>query len=550
MLTHTSAAVLVTALLPAIVRPPAPDPELVHAEKVLREKGITPDGATLLRFFRARSLSEADRPRLAEKVEQLGAEDFAVREQACSDLIAAGRLAVPFLQAAAADSDLERSLRARRCLAAIESKADLPVIIAAARLLADRRPEGAAETLLAYLPGADEVFVEPAVRDALLTVGLRDGTPLPAVLLALADAEPRRRAAAAQVIGRAKPGEQRPLRPLLGDADVRVRFEAAAALLRGGDRDGLPVLVALLEEAPATLAWQAHDLLLRVAGDRAPVAPGGTSDTARRCRRASWQEWAKQHGDKVDLTKVNFDEPLRLDVLCEVSPNAYESRIRAQRTDGTLLREVKDLNFMCDVQLLPNGRLLVAGTRYVTERDGDGNVLWQYWAPDVLTTCRRLPNGNTFIATYTEILEVSPGGKVVRSAKNPLGTTIFRAVRLRNGNVLFVCQGAVAEIDPDGKLVRRIDLPYQETRWGSVEPLPSGDYLVALFQCDRVLKVDAAGKVRWEANVHTPSSVQRLPNGNVLVGSMNDMRILELNPSGRHVWSMPTSGQVFRACRY
>jgi hypothetical protein len=553
MLTQTSAWALAAVLCPSIVWP-APDPELAHAEKVLREKGITPDGATLLRFFRALSLTDDERQRLSEKVEQLGAEDFTVREKASLDLIAAGRLSIPFLRDAIEDRDPERARRARHCLDAVESKAEMTLIIAAARVLADRRPDGAAEALLAFLPGADEEFVETAVRDALAMVSLRDGKPSRMIVQALSDAEPRRRSAAAYALGRAAPAERRPLQPLLRDADVRVRYEAAAGLLRGGDRAGLSVLIALLEEAPPPLAWQVQDLLCRVAADKAPVTPGGASDKERRQTRQAWEDWAKQHGDKVDLKKVNFgDLLLGFNVLCEIDAGDANSRVWECQADGTVRWELKNVNTPCDVQLLPGGRLLVAeyqGQR-VTERDRDGKILWEHKVSAYPTTCRRLPNGNTFIATYREILEVAPDHKVVLTTKNPLGSEIYRAQRLRSGNILFLCSGGkIIEIEPGGKEVRRVDLPYNETTWGSVEALPSGGYLVGLYTHNKVLELDAGGKVRWEATVTSPTSVMRLPSGNALVASMEAKRVVEIDPGGRELWSLKTKERVFQIRRY
>jgi hypothetical protein len=556
MLAHTSAWTLTVALLLSLAEErPAPDPELVHAEKVLRERNITPDGATLLRFFRARTLGEAERQRLAEKIDQLGAEDFAVREQATQTLINAGRLAVPFLKPAVDDRDPERARRARRCLEIVESRAEDAALIAAARVLADRQPDGAAEALLAFVPGADEEFVEAAMRDALVRLGLRDGKPLPVIVQALADADPSRRAAAAHVVGKAAPAERQPLRPLLRDTDVRVRFEAAAGLLRGGERAGLPVLIALLEEAPPALAWRSHDLLCHVAGEKSPPTPTGTTEKDRRQARAVWEEWAKRDGDKVDLSKVNFGETLLgLNLICEIEPADANSRVWECRADGVVRWEMKGVLAPCDAQVLPGGRLLIAeyqGQR-VTERDRDGKILWEHKVTAYPTTCRRLPSGNTFIITYREILEVTPDHKVVWSLKNPVNGDIYRGQRLRNGNVLFLCAGGkIIEIEtPSGKEVRRIDLPHNEGTWGSVEQLPGGGYLVGLYTHNKVLELDPTGKVRWEATVTSPTSVMRLPGGNALVASMEARRVVEIDPGGKEIWSQKTKERVFQVRRY
>src|SRR5207249_4375319 len=105
--------------------------------------------------------------------------------------------ALPFLRSALRDADAERARRAARCIEEIESNTDFSRTAAAARVLADRKPDGAAAVLLAYLPGADGEAVEEALVQALLTLGMKDGQADPALVKALTDEEPRRRAAAA-----------------------------------------------------------------------------------------------------------------------------------------------------------------------------------------------------------------------------------------------------------------------------------------------------------------------------------------------------------------
>jgi uncharacterized protein (TIGR03067 family) len=61
----------------------------------------------------------------AEPVEQLGSPDYPAREEATRRLIEAGEAAIPALQAAMSDSDLERARRARRILAVVGRAAAL-----------------------------------------------------------------------------------------------------------------------------------------------------------------------------------------------------------------------------------------------------------------------------------------------------------------------------------------------------------------------------------------------------------------------------------------
>jgi hypothetical protein len=67
---------------------------------------------------------------------------------------------------------------------------------AAIRLLGLRKPEGAAEVLLNYLPSADAEVAREA-RAALFAMAMRHGKPDPVLVRALEDKDARRREAAA-----------------------------------------------------------------------------------------------------------------------------------------------------------------------------------------------------------------------------------------------------------------------------------------------------------------------------------------------------------------
>jgi hypothetical protein len=72
---------------------------------------------------------------------------------------------------------------------------------AAVRLLGLRKPAGAAEVLLHYLPGAD-ADVAGDVRAALFAVVQTNAKPDPILVRALEDKDPARRSAAAAALGK------------------------------------------------------------------------------------------------------------------------------------------------------------------------------------------------------------------------------------------------------------------------------------------------------------------------------------------------------------
>jgi hypothetical protein len=100
--------------------------------------------------------------------------------------------------------------RAEQCIAEIERPgAALP--LAAVHVLAARKPAGAIKALIGYAPFAEDGTVEEEVLAALLSLSKNGGQKGqkndPALLAALADSLPARRAAAAHVLGRHPQGE-------------------------------------------------------------------------------------------------------------------------------------------------------------------------------------------------------------------------------------------------------------------------------------------------------------------------------------------------------
>ncbi len=201
------------------------------------------DGPALLAEFRKRTLSAADQDKVQALIRKLGDKSFRVREQATADLVAYGTVVVPLLRAALKGADLERQRRVERCLQTIASSARRSLPPVAARLLALRKPPGAVEALLAFLPWAEEEHLAGEVQTALTTLAVRDGKVDPALVRALDDPLPVRRAVAAEVLARAGGAEARPaVRKLLHDADPTVRIRVASALAEANDKEAISVL--------------------------------------------------------------------------------------------------------------------------------------------------------------------------------------------------------------------------------------------------------------------------------------------------------------------
>jgi hypothetical protein len=178
--------------------------ELAAAEeRALKDAKVATDTAGLLEFLRRQARREADRDKVKRLIKQLGDDDFEVREKATQELIQLGAAALPELRQATKDADAEVATRARRCLDSIVKVSGPEGLLwSALRLTAARRPDGAAEVLLALAPSLPDEADARELRNALAAVALRDGKPDPAVVKALEDKDPARRAAAAAALGK------------------------------------------------------------------------------------------------------------------------------------------------------------------------------------------------------------------------------------------------------------------------------------------------------------------------------------------------------------
>src|SRR5262249_52358484 len=145
-------------------------------------------------------------------------------------LASGGRRILPMLRDAVKDGDLETVKRLERCMQRIENEPANRLASAAIRLLALRRPAGAAEALLAYLPFAETDYVEGG-PPALATVAQRGAKPDPALLKALTHSRMDARPAAAEALAQGGGPDAPPaVRKLLADDSLNLRLRVALAL--------------------------------------------------------------------------------------------------------------------------------------------------------------------------------------------------------------------------------------------------------------------------------------------------------------------------------
>jgi HEAT repeat protein len=538
---------------PETMPPAAP----VSDEVALTAAKIPTDGPGLLEFFRKRTIEGADKNRLQTLATQLGDEAFRVREQASAQLVAAGSRARPVLEEAAKDPDPEVAHRARECLSRIKRGATAMVISAGVRMLAQRKPEGATEVLLGYLPSAEDDAVAEEVCTALTALAVRDNKPDDTLVAAVNDKQAVKRAAAAVALCRSGATSQLPaVRKLLQDPEALVRLRVGLALAAAGEKQSLPVLIDLLAVLPPQETITVEDLLFNVAGDKAPAGDATANPSSRQRYRDDWKKWWDAEGGKLDLAKLEeATKPLGYTLVLLLDQGKATELDADKKPRWT----VEGLEFPLDVQVLPNDRLLSAehsGNR-VTERDvKTGKVVWEYKITHPLVA-QRLPNGNTFIAWQQGALEVDRAGKMIWEYTPANGETIMKAQKLRNGEVALVMQLSgtrFVQLNRDGRTERRTFPVNLYTSGGRIDVLPNGNVILPENANNRLVEIEPVGvnngRVVWEIAFDQPVAAARLANGHTIITSMNPARgAVEIDRSGKEVWTYKTDTRVTRALR-
>jgi hypothetical protein len=179
------------------------EPDLAAAdEQAVKAAKIKSDGNALLEYLHKNVPAGGDAARIAQLIAQLGDDAFETREKASAGLIAVGPAAVPRLREAAEKGETEVKRRAKLCLKAIGDRADDKVVAAVIRLVGWRRPKGSAEVLLDWAGRLGDDPLGREARAALAAVALVNGKPAEALVRALEDKDPARRAAAAAALGK------------------------------------------------------------------------------------------------------------------------------------------------------------------------------------------------------------------------------------------------------------------------------------------------------------------------------------------------------------
>jgi HEAT repeat protein/Tfp pilus assembly protein FimT len=512
------------------------------------------DGPALLTEFRKRTLSAADLAKIQDLIEKLGDDSFRTREQAVADLVAFGSPAVPMLREAVKSTALERRLRAIRCLNTIAKSENRNLPLAAARLLALRKPEGAADALLAVLPWIEDENLVAEIQTALGTLARRDPKAVTALVRTLDEKLAIRRTAAGIALASAADAKhRRAAHKLLQDPQPDVRLRVALALAAAMDKEAVPVLIDLLTELTREHFEPAHEALLQIAGEKAPQTSLGDDKESRKKNRDAWAAWWEANSAKADLGKLTAATTATLGytLISQNILNQTMGRVVELGRDGKPRWQIDNLAWPIDARMLSNNRVFILewDARRITERDLKGTVLWTYQTGDYPINAQRLRNGHTFVATQSEVVELDRDKKeIYRHNFQNKGQSLNAAFRLANGEILcFTRNGVAVRIDAKGKQVK--SFPFQAPgRVGGVDVNAAGK-IIMVASNQTVHALDMDGKQIFQVSMPNPTTASWLPNGNILVASYESNRAVEFNPQGRVVWEQRDNYHFYRARR-
>jgi HEAT repeat protein len=525
-------------------------------ESALKAAGIPTDGPGLATYFKKRSTTVANAERIKELVRQLGDDDFKTREEASRQLIMLGPRARPFLHVALKDSDPEVVRRAQDCLERISKGMSVTALSAAVRTLARLKPPNAAAVLLNYLPSAEDERIAETIHQVLPDLAVRDGKAEPALVEALRDESPDKRAAAAVALaGIQLPDVMASVRKLLQDRDRDVRMRVALALAGRGEKDAMPVLIRSIKDVPLQHNGIVLELLDRLAEGSHPAGMPVADQRANHKYFQVWEAWWKEHRDKIEPSRLEHaSRSLGFTLVALLDINTVEYLDRAREVRWRITDAQKPL----DIQLLPGEeRVLIAeySANRVSERNIKGEIVWQMPVGGPLVA-QRLLNGNTFIAMVNQLIEVDKNGKEVFTYNRPDGWEFARATKLRDGGIACVVKSPAGvsryvRLAPSGKDFKEIKSwgVQVRTSGGRIDVLPNDHVLIPDMDNSRVVEYDADGQSVWEVALEQPIAAVRLPNGNTLVTLMQQNRAVEVDRAGKEVWQFKADTRVTRAYR-
>ena len=179
----------------------------------------------------------------------------------------------------------------------------------------------------------------------------------------------------------------------------------------------------------------------------------------------------------------------------------------------------------------------------------DGKVEWSYQLGprDQLDDCTMLSNGTIVFARGWGASIVRQDKRVNWTYTAPAGTEIHTAFPIDRDRVLVMQSGDPAEVmivnTLSGSVEQQVLLDTANRKnargqFGHVRLTPSGNYLVAHMDLNKVMEYTPDGRAVWGVNAQTPWAAVRLRSGNTLISGGESGYVREIDKAGAIVWEI------------
>jgi hypothetical protein len=287
-----------------------------------------------------------------------------------------------------------------------------------------------------------------------------------------------------------------------------------------------------------------------------------------------------------------FNHTKRVDLQQGVDPDNTLHKVIEIDGSGNILWEIAGLAYPHEVEILPNGHLLIADTgfnRVIEVNYPNKEIVWS-WEPSKINWTEVNPfwdedhyYNNEIVYDWTHlndvdfknystwdaclislrnfdlIVEVNYTAEKLGPENNPENivwwygdygnhSMLFKQHNpdyLENGNIM-ICDSLNNRVIEINKTTKELVWFYDEgMRWPrDADMLPDGNILITDSFNNRVFKLDKYTKsITWKfnRNIIIPYESDQLPNGNVLISGEYSGLVYEVDPNGRIVWQFGAS---------
>jgi hypothetical protein len=318
---------------------------------------------------------------------------------------------------------------------------------------------------------------------------------------------------------------------------------AAEALADQGQREGLPVLIDLLESPNAAQRHRSVSVLRAVTGQRFGFSPM-SAEKPRALAVAAWRNWYQEHGQAAQLIYPFPRQPIEQGrtLVCVWGSRQFKEVLENKAE----VFNVAGFKYVWGCHATPDGRRLVADAEQqaVFEYDSTGKEIWsRINLPGRPTSVEGLENGNVLVACSDSdrVVEIAPDGRLVWNYEIEGRPTT--AQRMPSGHTIINLQnaGKVVEVDQQGNI---LDLVKGLDRVHTAQQLDNGNVLVTEMRLNRVDEYDLKGNIIWsKQGLKNPAQAQRLQNGNTLIADEDGLH--ELDAESNRVWHLETTRARF-----